>query len=263
MALRPTSNKTDEDKKAEKLAAQDEVLLREIDDAVRQDDYARFAKTYGRPLLGLLIVGLLVFAGYLFWQSRQEAAMEERGETLIGALDQFEAGNLDTAAEQAAAVAGESEGGARAVALLLQAGVALQQDKTAEAVKLYDEVAASEDAPPVLRDLATIRSVNATYDEAKPDEVIARLKPLAVPGNPWFGSAGELLAMAYLEKGDRTQAGTLFGEIAKADDVPETLRARARQMAGLLGVDAIEDVEELLEEQQIEMTNAAGAAAAQ
>lgn len=259
MALTPSKNKTPEQLKAEKAAAQDDILMREIDDAVRQDDYARFAKTYGTPILALLIVALLAFGGYLFWQSRQEAAMEASSENLVAALDQYDAGNLDSAAEQAAAVAADADGGTAATALMLQAGIALQNEKPQEAAELFGQVATSEDAPPALRDLALIREVAATYDRREPDEVIAKLKPLAVPGNAYFGSAGELVAMAYLEKGERQQAGTLFGEIAKDEDVPESLRSRARQMAGLLGIDAIEDVEKVLEQQGVPAGDAAAA----
>jgi len=76
--------------------------------------------------------------------------------------------------------------------------------------------------------------------------VVARLKPLAVPGNAWFGSAGELVGAAYLKQGRPELAGPLFAQIAKDKTVPETLRARARQLAGVLGVDAIEDVGQAL-----------------
>lgn len=236
--------------------------MREIDDAVRQDEYARFAKTYGRPLLGLLVAGLIAFGGYLFWQSREEAAMEKDSENLVAALDQLGAGNLDSAGSQAAALASSSDSGVAAAALMLQASIAMQQDRVEDAAGLYAQVAASETAPPALRDLATIREIAATFDQRKPEEIISKLKPLAVPGKPWFGSAGEMVAMAYLEQGDRKQAGTLFGEIAKSEDVPESLRARTRQMAGLLGVDAIEDVDELLEEQGIDTQGEANAASA-
>lgn len=260
MALIPSSNKTAEEKQAEKNAAKDDVLLREIDDAVRQDEFAHFAKTYGRPLLGLLVVGLLAFAAYLFWDSRQEAAMEEQSEALVGALDQLEAGNFDSADQQAATIAENSEGATRATALMLRAGVAMEQGKTAEAVELFGQISTAEDAPAALRDMATIRQMAASFDTSTPDEVIARLKPLAVPGNAYFGSAAELVAMAHLEKGERKQAGTLFAEIAKDESVPQSLRARSRQMAGMLGVDAIEDVDEFLEEQGLGGDDAAAAA---
>ena len=95
-----------------------------------------------------------------------------------------------------------------------------------------------------------MREIAATYDTRKPDEIIARLKPLAVPGNAYFGSAGEMVAMAYLDQGKRKEAGALFAQIAKSEEVPEALRSRTRRMAGLLGVDAIEDVDKVLEESQ-------------
>ena len=91
-------------------------------------------------------------------------------------------------------------------------------------------------------DLARVREVSVNFDTMKPADVIAQLKDLATPGNPFFGSAGELVAMAHLEAGNRAEAGKLFAAMSKDEALPETLRSRARQMAGLLGVDAIDDV---------------------
>jgi hypothetical protein len=68
--------------------------------------------------------------------------------------------------------------------------------------------------------------------------VIARLEPLAKPGNPWFGSAGELTAMAMLKQGRKADAGRLFAAVAADKQVPESIRSRAVQIAGTLGVDA-------------------------
>ncbi|MBA4165285.1 MAG: hypothetical protein C0510_11785 [Erythrobacter sp.] len=263
MASRPGNEKPEADKEAKRQIAQEEVLLREIDDAVRQDDLARFARTYGRPLLGVVIAGVLAFGGYLLWQSREEAAMEAQSEKLVAALDKLQAGDVTDAQALAASLAAEGDGAAATSALMLQAGLAMEQGKRAEAAQLFARISADQDAPPALRDLATIREFTATFDTRKPADVIARLKPLAVPGNPWFGSAGELVAIAHLELGQRDQAGVLFGEIARSEDVPETIRARARQMAGLLGVDAIEDVEALLESQGVPTASTDGAAPAQ
>ncbi len=244
MALSPTSNQTPEQKKA----AQDDVLMREIDDAVRQDQYSEFLARYGKPLLAALIVFIVGLGLYLlWWQPRQQGAMEQRSETIVSALDQLQAGNLDTASSTLAELA-DGDSDSAAIAALLQAGIALQRDRPDEAVEIYARLAADEGISSEIRDLATIREVAATFDTREPAEVIARLQPLAVPGNPYFGSAGELVALAYLEQGKRTEAGTLFGEIAKNEEVPESLRFRARQMAGLLGVDAIEDVDEVLED---------------
>ena len=74
---------------------------------------------------------------------------------------------------------------------------------------------------------------------------------IAKPGSAYFGSAAGLVAMAHVEAGNRAEAGKMFAAIAKDEDQPETLRSRARQMAGLMGVDAVVDVKKLLKDQGI------------
>jgi hypothetical protein len=72
--------------------------------------------------------------------------------------------------------------------------------------------------------------------------------------------------MAHVESGNRAQAGKIFAAIAKDEDQPETLRSRARQMAGLMGVDAVVDVKKLLKDEGVtsegDATSAAGTASA-
>ena len=55
-------------------------------------------------------------------------------------------------------------------------------------------------------------------------------------GNPWFGSAGEMVAIAQLKLNRPQQAARLFADMAKDESVPESIRSRAEQMAGSLGV---------------------------
>ena len=235
-------------------------MMREVDEAVRQDQFAEFGRRYGKPLAAAVILGIVAFGGYLFWDHRQESAVETKSETLVGALDQLQSGNLGSAVERLEPLAAE-EGGAATQAALLEAGIAMEQGRNQDAAKIYAEIAADGDVPQLLRDLATVREVAATFDSLEPGEVIARLEPMAVPGNPYFGSAGELVAMAYLDQGKNQEAGTLFAAIAKDETQPESLRSRARQMAGVLGVDAIEDVDAVLD--GIRAPEAAGAQAQQ
>ena len=68
--------------------------------------------------------------------------------------------------------------------------------------------------------------------------MISRLQPFAKPGNPWFGTAGEMTALAMIKQGKKDEAGRLFGAIGNDKSVPDPIRARAVQIAGSLGVDA-------------------------
>jgi hypothetical protein len=241
LALRPDSSASRTEKQAERETAQHDVLLREVDDALRQDEMMGAMKRYGRPVLGLVGAGLIALAGYLWWEHSTKAAAGERSEQLTLAMDQLAGGNTAGANAKLAPLANGDDPGTRSAALLLQAGVAVEQGKGADAEKLLARVAADADAPQAFRDLATVRDMALKFDRVPPQQVIDRLKPLAVPGNPWFGNAGELVAMAHVKAGQPKQAGPLLVAIAKDKNLPESLRSRARSMAGLLGFDAVED----------------------
>lgn len=236
------------------------MLIREIDEAVREDAMFDFFRNHGVKVLGGVILLVAGLGAYLVWDNYREGQLETQSEELVAALDYADQRDFKTAAEKAAALTGDgSSVGARTSARFLQAVAALEQGETAEATTLFKAIAADADAPPVLRDLAKIRDVSTNFDSIKPADVIAQLGPLAKPGNPWFGSAGELVAMANLEAGNRAEAGRIFAEIAKDEDQPETLRSRARQMAGLLGVDAVVDVQQLLEDEGVVASGGDGA----
>ena len=248
MARTPTEMSKDDPAKPSR---EDEILMREIDEAVRQDDAKEFAEKYGVPLgaaLVLLIVGMF---GYWWWDSSNEAELEAQSETIVSALDSVDAGDYAGASEKVDPLIETGSVGARTSARFLQAAAALEQEEPARAVEIYSAIAADTEVPQPMRDLALIREVTTNYDEREPADIIAKLEPLRVPGNPWFASAAELTAIAHLEAGDRDAAGVLFAEIARDENAPESLRERSRQMAGLLGVDAIEDVQELLRDQGV------------
>lgn len=238
---------------------EDEVLIREIDEAVREDALLTFLRVHGMKVLGVILAGLAALGGWLIWDHYAEKSLETQSETLVSALDYARQRDFKTASQKVTPLLGDdSTPAARAAARFIQASAALAEGNTQAASGLYKQVANDADAPPALRDLAKIRDVSLNFDAMKPADVIAQLGPLAKPGNPYFGSAGELVAMAHVEAGNRAAAGKIFADIAQQEDLPETLRSRARQMAGLMGVDAVVDVDKLLKDQGVKASGAEG-----
>lgn len=243
MALPPNPTSPNGSKAAAQHAAQQGVFLREVDDAMRQDQFESFFARYGKPLIAGVVVAIAALGGGIYWYNHQNTLAGKRGEAMVLALDSVQASNLDDAKSKLAPLAARSSSdGDASSARLLLAGIALKQGKQADAVKLYRQVADDTGAAQPLRDLANVRGVAAAFDTMKPQDVVDRLKPLAAPGNPWFGAAGELVGMAYLKQGKADQAGPLFAAIAKDEGVEDGLRSRARQLAAVLGVDAVDDV---------------------
>lgn len=250
---------------------EDDVLIREIDEAVREDALYQFMRDHGLKVLGVITLGVAGLGAYLVWDHYAEQNLEKQSETLIASFDAAGARDFKGASDKVAGLIGDdSSDGARTAARFMQAGAAIEAGDTAKASGLYRAIVNDLETPAALRDLAKIRDVSLNYDRMKPADVITQLGPIAKPGNAYFGSAGELVAMAHVESGNRAEAGKIFAAIAKDEDQPETLRSRARQMAGLMGVDAVVDVKKLLKDQGVtseeDSTSAdgtAGAAAAE
>jgi hypothetical protein len=217
-----------------------EAFLQEVDDELRRDQLASVWKRWGRWLVATVLLGLAAFAAFLYWDHQQSVKSGEESEKLSGAIEALGSGNTAKAESDFAALATSSNDGFRATSKMAQAGLKLQKGDEKGAATAFGAIAADATLPKPYRDLALIRQTIAQFDTMKSDDVITRLKPLAVTGNPWFGSAGELVAISYMRQNKPDLAGKTFAAIGKDETVPETIRSRAVQMAGVLGVDAVD-----------------------
>ncbi|RDE05507.1 tetratricopeptide repeat protein [Sphingomonas aracearum] len=216
----------------------DEAFLREVDEELRRDQLAGVMTRYGRWLIAAIVVGLLAFAAFLFWQHRREQAAGEEGVHLQAAFDDVGAGRTAEANKKLAPIAASDIKGYRAAALFTQADILLEKQDNKGAAAKFAAIAGDSALAEPYRDLALVRQTAAEFDTLKPQVVVDRLRGLAVKGKPWFGSAGELVGAAYLAMNRPDLAGTIYGQIASDEQVPETIRQRAVQMASTLGVDA-------------------------
>lgn len=217
----------------------DESFLREVDEELRRDQLAGFWTQWGKWVAVAVVAALIALAGFLYWQHRRDTAAGVEGEQLQVAYDALAANNVAGAGKTLATLAASDRDGYSVLARFTEADILLQKEDMKGAAAKLAAIASDTSVAKPFRDLALVRQTSAEYDTLKPQVVVERLRPLAVAGNPWLGSAGEMVAVAYLRLDQRQQAGTLFGQIARDTGVPESTRQRAVQMAGVLGVDAV------------------------
>ena len=214
-----------------------ETFLREVDENLRRDRARDFAKKYGSWLIAAMILFLVAAGGWIYWKQRQLEQSEARVEQLAQVYRDLGSGKFKNAAPKLDALAEDGRDAVRASALFTRAVLAIEQNDLPLAIRKFGEVASDESLPEPYRNLALIRQTALEFDRLKPEDAIARLAPLAKPGNPWFGSAGELTAAALIKQGKTQQAGQLYAAIAKDKSVPDSTRARSVQLAATLGVD--------------------------
>ena len=228
MALKPVDNET---------------FYREVDEELRKEQLTSTWKRFGLWIVAGVILLLAAIGGLLYWQQQRQERAGEHAETLTALFDDIQAGKTKQVQPRLDQLAKEGSDGYRASAMLTKADLAIQQGNDAAAVAAFQAVADDADLPAPYRELATIRRTAVEYDKVAPAVVIQRLQPLAVAGSPWFGSAGEMVALAYLKQQKPQEAARIFAAMAKDETLPASIRSRSVQMAGALGVDAVQQAD--------------------
>lgn len=216
--------------------AQNEALMREVDDAVRQDDLLHFWQRWGKAVIVLIITGLAAFGGWLFWQNHRHSQADEAGEQLSVLLKATQGAPLD--AQLLETIKKSGLAGQTAAANAIKAGIVSGSGDTKTAIADFDAIVADSKAPQAYRDLALLRRTTLSFDATPPAKVIEVLAPLVVPGKPFFGSAAEVTAAAQLKLGQTQAAANTYAEITRDTTAPVNIRTRAAQMASALGIDS-------------------------
>lgn len=218
-----------------------ETFVREVDEELRKERLNTFVSRYGWWIVGAIVLLLGAVGGYLWWQERQTVEAGAQAEQLVNALDMMESGNRNGAATAINTLAESDSEGYRAAALFARANSQIAANQVPAAVATLRSIAEDQGLDETYRQAALVRQTVLEFDALQPQVVIQRLGPLARPGQPWFGTAGELVGVAHLKMGRPNLAGPLFAAIGRDQNVPPSIRTRAIQMAGSLGVNAIDE----------------------
>ena len=208
-----------------------------MDENLRRDQMRDFFKAYGNWLIAAVVLFLAASGGLIWWRQHQVEQSAAQVEQLAGVYKDIGEGKAAQAPQKLNELANSGSKAVRGSAMFARAALALQQGDTKTAIASYKTAAADSGLPRPYRDAALIRQTALEFDQLQPQELITRLQPLARPGEPWFGSAGEMTAMALAKQGKRAEAGQLFAAIAKDNTVPKSIRERATQLAASFGVD--------------------------
>ena len=193
----------DKNSPEEKADRQEDVFMREVDDAVREADLQNFVQKYGLLVGGILVIGLASLAGWIFYSNSLDEESGIRSEEYVAAIDSVQQNNLDGAEKALEPLQDAEQQGYRAAARMMQANIALEKQDTKSAIAGYKEIVSDTEIPQPFRDLALVRQTVAEFDSLKPQQVVDRLKGLAVPGNPWFGRAGDCFSCSIPDVGRR------------------------------------------------------------
>lgn len=205
-------------------------IFREVDDDLRQDQFHKLWKQYGRLVIAAVvavIVATAAWQAYLAWERSRNQGYSEQ---FIAALRMQQAGQPGAAITALEALEKDATTGYASLAKLQRAAALLQAGDRREAVALYDAIAGDTSAERSLRDLASYLAAQSLLDTADEATLERRLLPLNQDGNPWRFNARELLALTALRAGNAARAREYYAQLTDDPATPQALRARAAEM---------------------------------
>jgi hypothetical protein len=205
-------------------------IFREIDEELRRDNLLKLWSRYGRYIVAIAVLALVVAGGIVAWRDHQLSERRAQSTRYAAALTLTRDGKEADAVKVFAAI-GDEGGGYGILASFEEAALLAKSGDREAAAAAYDRISAASEFDSNLRELAVLLSVMQRMPEADPHTTIDRLTPLTASGNPWRPSAIELMALARLKLEDKSGALDLFKSLADDPATPQSLRARAAEMA--------------------------------
>jgi hypothetical protein len=213
-----------------------EGILREIDEELRKEQFAKLWMRYGKIFIGVAIVIVSSVASYKAWQSYDVTNRGQQGERFAAIIRLIGEGNGEVPLDALTSFQADASHGYQMLAAFQAAALMAAGGDGQDAAAAYDKLANDNSLDIIYRDLAillgTIQRMNSGSDTAS---LTAALAPLAADNNPWRYSARELIAVLAEQSGDTAKARRLF--IALTDDAttPQGIRLRAKELlAGLV-----------------------------
>ncbi len=210
-------------------------LLREIDEELRQEHYAKLWKRYGKYIIAAAVVLVVGVAGYQGWRNWDIQSRRSQSEQFQVALDQKRSGDLEAARNAFAEMAEDASAGYATLARFQEAAVMEESGDTQGAITVYKGLAGDSSIPERYQGLAVILGALLEMDDADPAALTQRLAPLTEGDNPWRFSALEITGFLAYKSGDTDRAREIFDRLSNDAAAPQGIRGRAAEMTAVLG----------------------------
>jgi len=209
-------------------------FLREVDEAVRHDQYKRLWDRYGVYALVLAVVFMVGVAGYKGWSYWRERQAQDAGAMFSQALTLEEGADAAKAQDILSTLAKQGPKGYRVLARFQLAASEAKAGETDKAVAGYDALATDPSVDQILQGHAALQAATLRLDKADYAEMERRLKGLVDSNSAWKFSARELLGLSAYRLNNMREAERQFSALISDPGTPPNLRERADMMLALI-----------------------------
>jgi hypothetical protein len=189
-------------------SANTDEFIREVDEAVRQDQWRKLGRKYGNYIVGAALAVVIASAAGVGWRTWQQNVRFDEARRFAAAEQMLQEEMPAEAAQAFASLAEDSNGGYGVLARLRAAQAQAEAGDRAAASAVLGRLATDDDAAPIYRSLGD---------------------------GPWRHSALELRALAQMQSGETVAARQTLDDLLADPLTPPNLARRAAELLAFLG----------------------------
>lgn len=211
-----------------------EEFIREVDEELKEEKYAKIWKKIGPYIISLALGIILFTTGVVSWNNYVENSKQQLGDDFTAAVELIKEKDLDTALIALDKITDKTSDGYVTLAKMKKAAILIDQKEIEKGLQIYLDLENTA-VDQSFKDMATILYVVNALDIVKSEKLLTKIERLAVD-SAWKFSALELKAFIFFKKGDLLRSSEVFNSILELGNAPSTLSSRARDMIEFLEV---------------------------
>ncbi len=200
---------------------EEENLIKEINEEIKQDNYKKLWNKYGKYLIGLLIIIIFFVSSGTIYKNYKTNKIEKQSELYFQAIEFIK--NEDYAkAEKILNEINNSKDSGYSILSALQ--IIHLKNKGKVNVNIENIIL---DKNPFFEDYFLLQKFNQNLNEKKNNILIDKIIKISRPGSPWRFTAHELLTAYYIKNNDLNSAIQSLNIITEDNEAPPFMKERA------------------------------------
>ena len=174
-----------------------EEFIREVDEELQEEKYAKIWKKIGPYVISLAIGIVLFTSGVVFWNNYTEDKKQKLGDDFTAAVELIKEEDFDTALIALERITDKASDGYVTIAKMKKASILIQKKQVLEGLEIYEDLEKTA-FDQSFKDMSTILFVLNAIDHKPSDILLDKIERLT-KSSSWKFSALELKGFILLK----------------------------------------------------------------
>ena len=200
---------------------EEENLIKEINEEIKQDNYKKLWDKYGKYLIGLLLIIVFSVSSGTLYKNYKANKIEKQSDLYFQAIEFIKNENYSEAERIFSEINNSKDSGYSILSALQMIDLKNKGKMEGNTKNIII------DKNPYFDDYFLLQKFNQDLSENKNNILIDEIIKISQPGSPWRFTAQELLAAYYLKNNDLNSAIQSLNAITEDNEAPLFMKERA------------------------------------